>query len=126
MKNPIREKAFIFLFQKTLVLLCFMLCMKFLHAHLPAVTIAQHPSSQTVCENSNASFSVIASGAGVLTFQWELSTDGGATWSIITNGGNHLGATTSSLTITGVTASMHNNRYRCVVSDGIERCGHLA
>lgn len=35
------------------------------------------PENQTACIGSNVSFSVTATGAGTLTFQWQLSTDGG-------------------------------------------------
>lgn len=118
MKSPTRGKALFYLFQKTLVLLCFIVCSEVLYAHPPAVTFTQHPSSRTVCENGNTFFSVIATGAGLLSFQWEISTNGGATWTTVSNGGNYSGANTSSLTVSGITASMHNNQYRCVVSDG--------
>ncbi|MFN8291778.1 MAG: hypothetical protein U0U70_16085 [Chitinophagaceae bacterium] len=74
---------------------------------LPA--ISAHPQSATLCTGSNNTFSVTASGTGI-TYQWQISTDGGTTWT------NIGGATTSSYTVTSVTAGMNNNRYRCVVS----------
>ncbi len=75
----------------------------------PVITITSNPANQTVCEGSNASFSVTASGTG-LSYQWQLSTDGGATYN------NIAGATSSSYTATSVTASMNGYRYRCVVT----------
>jgi hypothetical protein len=58
---------------------------------------------------SNNTFSVTASGTGI-TYQWQISTDGGANYS------NIAGATTSTYTVSGVTIGMNGNRYRCVVS----------
>lgn len=72
-------------------------------------SITTHPVSQTVCAGSNVTFTV-ATSAGSPTYQWQLSTNGGANWN------NIAGATNSSYTITGVTAVMNNNQYRCVVS----------
>ena len=48
------------------------------------------------------------------TFQWQQNIGGG--WSNISNFGNYTGAISDSLVITGVTASMNNYGYRCIVS----------
>ncbi len=75
-----------------------------------SVTVTTQPVNQTVCEGGNASFTVAGSGTGIL-YQWQLSTDGGATWN------NIAGATNATYTITGVTFAMNNNRYRCQLSN---------
>ncbi len=80
-----------------------------------ATVIGTQPSNAAICENANTSFTVSGSGTGI-TYQWQLSTDGGATYNNISNGGVYSGATTVTLSLTGVTASMNNNRYRAVVS----------
>lgn len=85
-----------------------------------AVSITTQPSNQVVLPNANATFSVTASGTG-LTYQWEENSGSG--WSAITNGGIYSGATTSSLTLTGV-SSQNNNQYRVVVS-GTAPCSAL-
>jgi hypothetical protein len=72
-------------------------------------TISQQPSNANVCSGSNATFSVTAAGTGI-TYQWQLSNDGGANWTNIT------GATTASYTVTGVTAAMNGNLYRVVIT----------
>ncbi len=82
-----------------------------------AVNISAQPVNSTICAGTNTSFVVAATGSG-LTFQWQESTNGGGTWNNITNGGIYGGATTTTLTLTGVTAVMNNNQYRCVVSGG--------
>jgi hypothetical protein len=68
--------------------------------------ITTQPVSQTVCEGQNVTFSVVATG----NYQWQVSTNGGVSWAAIS------GQTTASYTITGVTAALNNNQYRCVVS----------
>lgn len=70
----------------------------------PAITT--QPLSQTVCEGQNVTFSVVATG----NYQWQVSTNGGGSWAAIS------GQTAASYTITGVTAALNNNQYRCVVS----------
>ena len=72
------------------------------------LSITGQPSSQIVCEGAAVSFNTTASGAS--NYQWQLSTDGGVSWSAIS------GATTSTYSITGVTVSLSGNQYRCVVS----------
>lgn len=82
---------------------------------LTAVSITGNPSNQTICEGSNTSFSVVAVGTA---YQWQVSTDGGATFTNVSNGGVYSGATTATLALTAVPPSFNNNRYRCVVSNG--------
>ena len=80
-----------------------------------SVTITGNPSNATVCEQTNISFAASASGTG-LTYQWQVSTDGGTTYNDVSNGGVYSGATTPTLTITAVPPTLNGNRYRCVVS----------
>ena len=83
-----------------------------------AVVITQQPGNATVCEGSNTSFTVAGAGSG-LTYQWQVSTDGGVTYNNVNNGGVYGGATSATLTITGATFSLNNYRYRCQLSNGI-------
>ena len=80
---------------------------------LPAVQTP--PSNLTVCQGSNAVFSIVASGAG-LTYQWQVSTNGGGSYINVTNVAPYSGATTPTLTISAVPATFNTYRYRCVVS----------
>ena len=72
-------------------------------------SITGQPSNATICAGSNNTFSVTASGTA-LTYQWQLSTDGG------TNYSNIAGATSSSYTVTGTTPTFNGYRYKVVVS----------
>ena len=80
-----------------------------------SVSITQQPTGTTVCESGNTSFSVTGSGAGI-TYQWQVSTDGGTNYSNITNGGVYSGVTAATLTLSGVTASFNAYRYRAIIS----------
>lgn len=80
-----------------------------------AAGISTHPANSNVCVNSAANFSVVASGSN-LTYQWQLSTNGGANWSDIT------GATAATYTIASASTAMHNNQYRVLVFS----CGPVA
>lgn len=71
--------------------------------------ISTQPTDASVCTGSNHTFSVSATGVN-LSYQWQLSTDGGSNYN------NISGATNPSYTVTGVTIAMNNYRYRCIVS----------
>ncbi len=77
----------------------------------PSVTT--NPTSQTVIAGSNVSFTVAASGYPTPTVQWQVSTDGGTTWTAIS------GATSTTLTLTSVTAAMNGYEYEAVFSNSV-------
>jgi hypothetical protein len=79
--------------------------------------IATQPSNQVVCAGANATFTVSASGAPPFTYQWQESINGGGNWNNITNGGIYSGATSVTLTLTGVTTGMNSYQYRVIVSN---------
>jgi gliding motility-associated-like protein len=78
---------------------------------LQAPVINTQPTDRSVCENNNTSITIGASGSG-LTYVWKVSTDGGATFNIVTNGGIYSGATTNQLNITGAILSMNGYKYK--------------
>ncbi len=81
----------------------------------PTVDSGPSPSSQTKCVGENATITISASGAGSLTYQWRRG---------VTNliDGPHAGlatisgATTNSLTLTGVQTGDAATDYNCVVT----------
>lgn len=87
--------------------------------NLAAPQITQDPADQTVNVTDTATFSVTASGTPAPTFQWQLSTDSGQNWNNVTDGSGYTGATTASLSFTGVTAGMNGYKYRCVAANGV-------
>jgi hypothetical protein len=80
----------------------------------PAVTV-QPSASIGICSLQNASFSVSATGTA-LSYQWQLSTDGGISYNNLSNGGVYSNVTTATLNITGATISMNTYKYRCVIT----------
>jgi hypothetical protein len=73
------------------------------------VAITTQPSNSVSLVNSNASFTVVASGSG-LTYQWQESTDGGLNWN------NISAATSATYTAVSVSNAMTGNQYKCIVS----------
>ncbi len=75
------------------------------------VTITAQPANVTVTAGSTATFKVTASGA--TSYQWQVSTDGGATW--VNSGAN--GNKTATLSFTAA-AAHKGYMFRCVVKSG--------
>ncbi|HYE69697.1 MAG TPA: clostripain, partial [Anaerovoracaceae bacterium] len=77
--------------------------------------IIQQPSALTITEGGIASFAVVATGSS-LSFQWQLSTDGGSHFDNISNGGGYNGERSTTLVINPATYLMNNYIYRVQVS----------
>ncbi len=78
-------------------------------------TITSQPNNITVTEGQNATISVGATGTG-LSYQWQVSTNGGTTWSNLNNGTPYNNVTTSQMSITSTPLNFNGNRYRCQVT----------
>ncbi len=77
----------------------------------PAITT--QPTNQTVTVGNNATFTAAASGAPVPTVQWQVSTNGGTTFT------NLSGQTSATLTLTAVTISQNAYQYRAVFTNSV-------
>ncbi len=73
-------------------------------------SISIQPADINTCENTNAVLSISASGTSIL-YQWQISTDGGITFTNIT------GETNSTLNLSAVTSIQNNNQYRVIISE---------
>ncbi len=74
------------------------------------ITISAQPANVDICLPLNtASFSVTAAGTG-LTYQWQVSTNGGTSWSDLS------GQTAATLNLTSLTAAFNGNQYRVVLN----------
>lgn len=82
----------------------------------PVGDFSTQPVSATICENGDVSFTADVDGGNPLVYQWEVSTDGGTTYTAVANGGSYSGANTSTLSISGASTSLNGNKYRLVVS----------
>ena len=79
---------------------------------VPAVppAITQSPSNQTVVTGNTATFTAAASGSPTPTVQWQVSTNGGTSWS------NISGATNTSYSFTAASGD-NGNQYRAVFTN---------
>ena len=74
-----------------------------------APTITQQPANQTVQAGGTASFS--ANATGYTFVDWRVSTDGGSTWSAVSDNSTYSGSRTTTLTIHNVPAAFNGNMY---------------
>jgi len=77
----------------------------------PAVTT--QPTGQSVFAGQGTSFTAAASGFPYPSVQWQLSTDGGVTFSPVS------GANSETLTITSAVVADNGNQYRAVFTNGV-------
>ncbi|MBK9939476.1 MAG: proprotein convertase P-domain-containing protein [Chitinophagaceae bacterium] len=83
-----------------------------------APVISTQPANRTVCVGQSAAFTVATVGSvpPPTIYQWQVSTDGGATWNNLTTGGSY----TATFTIPAAVIGQHNSRYRVLVTNS---CG---
>ncbi|EIJ39767.1 PA14 domain-containing protein [Galbibacter orientalis DSM 19592] len=82
------------------------------------------PEDQTVFVGNNASFSVTAK--NVNTYQWQESTDGGTTFSDITDAINYSGYTTASLEVLNPEIEKEGYVYRLVINNTEGGCEYVS
>ncbi len=85
-------------------------------ANFMATVFNQQPSSQTVSANQSMSFNVQTNPPNPATLQWQVSTNGGSSWSNLTNASPYSGTTGGSLSIFPTTTNLSGYQYRCVVT----------
>ena len=77
-------------------------------------TITTQPANRTVCAPADAVFTVVAGGTPTPNiYQWQVSTNGGGTWTNLTTGGSFTPTLTVSPTATSQTGSL----YRVIVTN---------
>ena len=86
------------------------------------VTVSFAPSAvaavanKSVCVAGNTSFISSVTGGSNNVKTWQVSTDGGTTYTNLTNGGIYAGVNSDTLRLTGVTAAMNGYKYRLAVT----------
>jgi hypothetical protein len=125
MKNftyPTTQPCFLLL-KKITIVCCLLTGLATIARAQPTVST---PANKSICTASNVSFTVTASGAGPLSYQWQESEDNGASWNPLFDGlsfqatpttGVYNGTATPTLTITTVPSTMLNYLYNVVVTD---------
>ena len=86
----------------------------------PEVSIDAQPVDQTVFVNNDGTFSVAASNAD--TYQWQVSTDGGISFSNLVDGADYVGVQTAMLTVSSVEIDKNAFLYRALVSSSGTSC----
>ncbi len=78
----------------------------------PTISINPQPTSVAVCDGETTSFTLGASGATNLTYQWQKFD--GTVFNNVTNDGGYTGATTSTLSI-NTTGNFGSGDYQCLI-----------
>jgi hypothetical protein len=78
-----------------------------------APVVTENPADKAVLVGEDTVFEAAASGLPAPTVQWQLSTDGGGTWSDVP------GATAGTLTVPGATTSENGYEYRAVFTNEV-------
>jgi hypothetical protein len=79
--------------------------------------ITDLPTIHMGCYDNNTTLYVELEGSFPRFITWEMSTNGGVTWTTVNNGGKYSGAKTTALTINTPTTNMIGTKYRITVSN---------
>ena len=85
------------------------------------IIINTQPQSAAICELQSVTFSISTN--VVNTYQWQLSTNSGTSWSLIFNNATYSGAGTNALTVSNVTPAMVGYQYRVFLIKNGNACG---
>jgi len=80
-------------------------------------TVTGQPANRTVVVGGTARFTASVTGAPTPAMQWQVSSNGGTSWTNLADGSPYSGATTTALTVTGVPAGFSGFRYRLVATN---------
>lgn len=78
-----------------------------------APTVTTQPANTSVVAGSTATFTVAATGSPTPTVQWQVSTNGGTSWT------NVIGATNSSYTTGATVLADSGNEYRAILTNSV-------
>ncbi|MBK8847785.1 MAG: T9SS type A sorting domain-containing protein [Bacteroidetes bacterium] len=82
---------------------------------LPTITL--QPANTGTCAGGNVQFATFCTDP-TPTYQWQVSTNGGISYSNLGNIAPYSNVTNSTMDITAATVGLNNYRYRCVVTAG--------
>lgn len=80
-----------------------------------SANITSQPQNIFICNGSSGSITLGVTGTN-LTYQWQVSTNGGSTFTDLTNNSTYAGVTSKTLSITAVTLAMSSYQYRVVMN----------
>jgi hypothetical protein len=79
-----------------------------------SISISTQPQAASKTALQSAEFSVSATGDGSITYQWQVSSDSGATWTNVTGG---TGGTSTSYTTASLDRTSNGHRFRVVITN---------
>ena len=88
------------------------------------IEITTQPQNQVTCNSQNASFTF--TGTASTSYQWQVSTNGGTTWTNLSNSALYSGTNTITLQIIGALTSMNTYQYRVLLNRTGNSCGLLS
>jgi len=86
---------------------------------IPAIgcpVITAQPVDASVSVGQTAVFTVVATSIAPISYQWEISMDGGQTWNDITPGAPYFDSKTASLSVGPATSYMTGLQFRATVT----------
>ncbi len=86
---------------------------------LPPALSAQPPASTRVTQGGTVTIAAGATGSPAPSFQWQRSTNGGATWTALVNDASFSGVDTQILSITGATIAFNGHLFRVVATNSV-------
>ncbi|QYJ67742.1 T9SS type B sorting domain-containing protein [Flavobacterium litorale] len=86
-----------------------------MHSAVITSTISTHPSSESICEAEDASFTVEVSNDTGFTYQWKTIDEFG-NWANIVDNAQFSGATTNTLSITNADIDLDITQYYCEIT----------
>jgi uncharacterized GH25 family protein len=81
----------------------------------PAFTT--QPQNLTLLVGQTGNISVAANGVPAPSYQWQISTDAGNTWSNLSNNTTYAGTTTATLGVFDATADLSGCQFQCLVTN---------
>jgi hypothetical protein len=77
------------------------------------------PANVTVLPGAAANFTVVATGNPAPALQWQVSTNGGVSYTNVVNGGNISGNTSATLSISAAGAGLSGDLFQCVATNTV-------
>jgi hypothetical protein len=83
----------------------------------PLANITTQPLNSSICAGEGTSFTVVTGATPAVTArQWQVSTNNGADWTDLANGGVYSGVTTATLNLAAVPESYNGYQYRVILT----------
>lgn len=80
-----------------------------------SANFSSQPQNIFICNGGSGSISMLSSGT-LLTYQWQVSTNGGVSFNDLADNATYSGVTTNTLNISGATLLMNDYKYRVSIN----------